>query len=727
MFHAVHTSLAEVAEDAGATPLETRDAFATSVVDALITPSVTTTANLRARGHSPFAPVYAGLLLKRAVRWPHRWGLRYFELTLRGFDRGGDHPSQESQSFVRYRDWDGSGPWRAMAVGSSELFLPRDARGACAVFGRAELQTNRDDGAACVEFALATDAEHPFRLRTVAQTPPALVAALAALGWPCSREARQEGRHRVPHLLLTCFGDVDAALAIARRDDPAARAFRDRADAEADEIALRGLVAVAVPPGAGAGAELTVELPDGRRARVAAPAGVGAGSTFHFVHPPPPGTVVRARVAGLPRDWSGGLARVRLADGRVVEVAVPDRSGWGSGDFEVDVPHAGLACVVARAAVRGADVRRARDVEPEGATSATLGRATAAIGLSEAPPRTELEGGEPDAREIRDAPPPPLPEVASTPFPRTVPPPPPEDASTPPEAADYRAALDGLFGWRRAEPADADDAGDEPPSDADAARAERLLVMARNGSTDDDAVSVAVPPPLNTSNDAAIAAALAAGDDATAAALTAAVAPAPVATPVAADTSNAPTAAAEPAPAANARAGFFHALRGWLGRANHGGRGGFVRQISTGGTLQWAETGAVPVERGRVPLHVKKARLETALARRRVPWESGHQEVAINRDRFFESVCSRIGRIRTPYQWRQTWRFKFEGEPGIDAGGVARDFWNCFGEEFFDPLRGLFKCASSERQTLRRCIALSHYSLPLGTPLSLAEKARTKT
>ena len=214
MFHAVHTSLAEVAEDAGATPLETRDAFATSVVDALITPSVTTTANLRARGHSPFAPVYAGLLLKRAVRWPHRWGLRYFELTLRGFDRGGDHPSQESQSFVRYRDWDGSGPWRAMAVGSSELFLPRDARGACAVFGRAELQTNRDDGAACVEFALATDAEHPFRLRTVAQTPPALVAALAALGWPCSREARQEGRHRVPHLLLTCFGDVDAALAI---------------------------------------------------------------------------------------------------------------------------------------------------------------------------------------------------------------------------------------------------------------------------------------------------------------------------------------------------------------------------------------------------------------------------------------------------------------------------------------------------------------------------------
>ena len=187
MFHAVHTSLAEVAEDAGATPLETRDA--TSVVDALITPSVTATANLRARGHSPFAPVYAGLLLKRAVRWPHRWGLRYFELTLRGFDRGGDHPSQESQSFVRYRDWDGSGPWRAMAVGSSELFLPRDARGACAVFGRAELQTNRDDGAACVEFALATDAEHPFRLRTVAQTPPALVAALAALGWPCSRDA----------------------------------------------------------------------------------------------------------------------------------------------------------------------------------------------------------------------------------------------------------------------------------------------------------------------------------------------------------------------------------------------------------------------------------------------------------------------------------------------------------------------------------------------------------
>jgi E3 ubiquitin-protein ligase NEDD4 len=54
---------------------------------------------------------------------------------------------------------------------------------------------------------------------------------------------------------------------------------------------------------------------------------------------------------------------------------------------------------------------------------------------------------------------------------------------------------------------------------------------------------------------------------------------------------------------------------------------------------------------------------------------------------------------RNDADWRTTWRFKFEGEPGVDAGGVAREFWSMISAELFSPHAGLFKYSATDQLT----------------------------
>jgi hypothetical protein len=49
--------------------------------------------------------------------------------------------------------------------------------------------------------------------------------------------------------------------------------------------------------------------------------------------------------------------------------------------------------------------------------------------------------------------------------------------------------------------------------------------------------------------------------------------------------------------------------------------------------------------------------------------------------------------------WRKTWRFTFAGEPAIDAGGVAREFWTMLSSSLFHPHAGLFKYGATDNMT----------------------------
>lgn len=59
------------------------------------------------------------------------------------------------------------------------------------------------------------------------------------------------------------------------------------------------------------------------------------------------------------------------------------------------------------------------------------------------------------------------------------------------------------------------------------------------------------------------------------------------------------------------------------------------------------------------------------VSRARIPWNQGHVQVCVARSSVLEDSVRQFARLRS-LDLRKTFRFKFQGEPGIDAGGVAR-------------------------------------------------------
>jgi len=93
----------------------------------------------------------------------------------------------------------------------------------------------------------------------------------------------------------------------------------------------------------------------------------------------------------------------------------------------------------------------------------------------------------------------------------------------------------------------------------------------------------------------------------------------------------------------------------------------------------------------------KRAQLEARLAPLRTKWEHGRMEIKVARSTFLQSALDALP--RNDADWRKTWRFKFEGEPGVDAGGVAREFWSMISAELFSPHAGLFKYSATDQLT----------------------------
>jgi hypothetical protein len=82
----------------------------------------------------------------------------------------------------------------------------------------------------------------------------------------------------------------------------------------------------------------------------------------------------------------------------------------------------------------------------------------------------------------------------------------------------------------------------------------------------------------------------------------------------------------------------------------------------------------------------------------RVPWEQGHQDMLISRDSLLEDAFARVQRLN-PTQMKQTWRFSFVGEPGLDAGGVAREFFEVASAQLFSQSNCLFEYSANDNMT----------------------------
>eukprot|EP00957_Ditylum_brightwellii_P129289 9862459-Ditylum_brightwellii.AAC.1 len=50
---------------------------------------------------------------------------------------------------------------------------------------------------------------------------------------------------------------------------------------------------------------------------------------------------------------------------------------------------------------------------------------------------------------------------------------------------------------------------------------------------------------------------------------------------------------------------------------------------------------------------------------------------------------------------RKVWRFEFIGEVGIDAGGLAREWFQLVTEEVFDPDMGLWQSTEANQMMMQ--------------------------
>ncbi|ODQ47649.1 hypothetical protein PICMEDRAFT_71697 [Pichia membranifaciens NRRL Y-2026] len=78
----------------------------------------------------------------------------------------------------------------------------------------------------------------------------------------------------------------------------------------------------------------------------------------------------------------------------------------------------------------------------------------------------------------------------------------------------------------------------------------------------------------------------------------------------------------------------------------------------------------------------------------------GQCHIKVRRDCLLEDSFREVMR-QTPEDLKKRLMIKFEGEEGLDYGGVSREFFQQLSHEVFNPAYGLFKYASSDNYTLQ--------------------------
>lgn len=114
-------------------------------------------------------------------------------------------------------------------------------------------------------------------------------------------------------------------------------------------------------------------------------------------------------------------------------------------------------------------------------------------------------------------------------------------------------------------------------------------------------------------------------------------------------------------------------------------RGGKV--IASVGELRNAST---------LPFSRKLAWFRHKVGLLRIPWSSGHQKIRVSRDRLLADAYDNFRMLRPSEDFWRIFRFEFIGEPAIDAGGVAREWFSEVGRAIFNVDFGLFSYGESD-------------------------------
>jgi len=72
-----------------------------------------------------------------------------------------------------------------------------------------------------------------------------------------------------------------------------------------------------------------------------------------------------------------------------------------------------------------------------------------------------------------------------------------------------------------------------------------------------------------------------------------------------------------------------------------------------------------------------------------IPWSKGHIRIKVRRSMLLQDSVTAVMSL-SRNELRNIWRFEFIGEAGLDAGGVAREWFQLVSEKMFDPDMGLW-------------------------------------
>ena len=82
------------------------------------------------------------------------------------------------------------------------------------------------------------------------------------------------------------------------------------------------------------------------------------------------------------------------------------------------------------------------------------------------------------------------------------------------------------------------------------------------------------------------------------------------------------------------------------------------------------------------------------------PWEQGHVKIVVRRHSLLIDSVDAIMALGRD-DMRKRWRFEFAGEPGIEAGGLTREWFQLVTEQIFDPDFGLWTSSVNNQMSMQ--------------------------
>lgn len=83
-----------------------------------------------------------------------------------------------------------------------------------------------------------------------------------------------------------------------------------------------------------------------------------------------------------------------------------------------------------------------------------------------------------------------------------------------------------------------------------------------------------------------------------------------------------------------------------------------------------------------------------------VEWNEGYMRINVRREHLLEDSVDAIMSLSRK-DLRKSWIFEFIGEMGLDAGGVAREWFQLVTEDIFDPDRGFWQSSETNQMCMQ--------------------------